>query len=100
MFRWLANRVPVTRNESGWGYNGPLSTTKEWHSLGVGLIGGLAAGATGNVELLGVVGAFALGRVGDKTNSPQHLKDVTKEPAYAGGGALAGYLLGLAVKLV
>lgn len=91
----LSDLVPVTRAESGWSYNGPLSTTKEWHSAGVGLIAGLATGLSGDPMFLIAVAGFALGRVGDATNAPQHLRDVAREPAYAGGFAAVGYALTL-----
>lgn len=87
--------VPVTREESGWSYNGPFSTTKEWHSAGVGAGAGLAAGLTGSTWPLIAVAGFALGRLGDPRPEVGHLRDVAAEPAYALGMASVFYLLAI-----
>jgi hypothetical protein len=73
-------------------YNGVLSTTTEWHSLAVGLGAGLATGVSGNPAPIGAAAAFALGRV--PTSDIGHLRDVTREPAYAFGGMAIGFVAG------
>jgi len=82
--------IPITQKESGWKYNGPLSTFAEYHSLAFGL----GAGITGEPALQAGVAAWALGRgsksSADKNKASAHLRQITQEPAYAVGGMAIG----------
>jgi hypothetical protein len=79
--------LPDATNESGTERDGVLSYAGEWHALLVGLSVGLVAAVTGQVLLLGVVAAVALGLEAGKRKS-KALGEVHREPWYALGGLL------------
>lgn len=72
----LLNRIPISKTESGWGYDGPFSTYKEWHAFTIGLYHGLK-----------------------KLGKPNSNSDVEAEPHYYKGGYVIGYLLKVAILL-
>lgn len=83
----------IPTSESGWSYDGPLSTLTEWHALILGIGAGLVSFLTGNPLFMAAVVGMALGVWALPFGK---LREVRREPWYAVGGAL----LGRAVKIV
>lgn len=91
----LNEKIPITLNESGWEYNGPFSTYKEFHSA----ILGFGAGVSGNPALMSAVTAYALGRGATRhrdnngERADAHWRQVAEEPAYALGAMAVGKMV-------
>lgn len=68
----------ISATESGWAYNGPLSTYAEWHALLLGVHAGLAG--EGDTVL-----AIAFG---DRDAETKAEREVRSEPWYATAGVL------------
>lgn len=71
-------------------YEGPLSDWDEWHSLEMGLFGGVVYGATGNYDIVAGMVAISLGK---KTASGEISRQIAREPHYFGVGFILGYIL-------
>lgn len=89
----LNDLIPLTVEESGWAYDGPFSTYKEFHSA----ILGFGAGFTGSPEAASAVVAWAVGRGTKKPRdkgerADAHWRQVAEEPAYALGAMSVGRL--------
>lgn len=90
----LRSWIPLTLDESGWAYDGPFSTYKEFHAA----ILGFAAGLLGDPALRGAVVAYAIGRGSRKSRAggeraDAHWRQVAEEPAYALGAMSVGELV-------
>lgn len=85
--------LPDGATEEETSRDGFLSYAVEWHALAVGLAAGLAAGATGSFEILGVIVAVT---VGIRAAPVKPLRQLKREPWYALGGVVIGFLIGLA----
>jgi len=100
MLDTIYENIPVGRNEAAKIYNGPFSTTTEWHSFAVGKGCGIATGLTLNPAPVAFAVGFATrqpSKVSEET-PVGHLRDLAREPAYALGGITLGLLFGLAIR--
>lgn len=96
MIEWLRRRVRQAGapSESSTSRDGVLSWSAETHALALGLGSGLVAALSGEIGALSLVVGVALGRTRLPTDADQHLRDAAREPAYAAGGGVVGWLLG------
>lgn len=97
MLEWLRsvwNTYRPRKSESAGAYDGPLSIYREYHALTVGLAAGLLAGTTGTWEFALLAAGVALG-VRAAPSGP--LEQLTREPWYALGGIVLGFLVGTVV---
>lgn len=92
--RILMAYLPVGPTEESTEYDGLLSYRVEWHAAILGLSAGLAAGTTGDLQLvLGLVSiALGIGRVNQQA-SAKVKSELVKEPWYAVGAAGIGYVV-------
>lgn len=76
--------------------DGAFSYKSETHAAGLGIAAGWYYGATGQTQLLSLVYAAAVyGRVvGEEGQRRRLIKDVVREPHYALGAVVVGWLLG------
>lgn len=95
------------KHESGTDYNGFLSYAGEWHSLTLGLSVGGSSALTGSPEVAATTALVALGykpaskmpNVGKKKEKASTVGEIRREPWYATGGIVLGFVGGLAVSL-
>lgn len=79
--------LPTAKEQGDW--RGVLSTFAEWHALAIGLAVGATAAAAARPELMV---ALVMIIIGETEAQGSQLKDVAKEPAYAGVSLIASYL--------
>lgn len=90
----LNKTIPLTLDESGWAYDGPFSTYKEFHSATLGF----GAGMVDDPAAASAVVAWAAGRGSRKSRddgerAAAHWRQVAEEPAYALGAMSVGKLV-------
>lgn len=72
-----------------------LSRPAEWHAVGVGFVAGITASKT----VLTALAMYLLGRsnkflaILDNLPDTLHARDAVREPAYAAGGAVVGFVV-------
>jgi hypothetical protein len=89
-------------------YDGFLSYAGEWHALTLGLSVGASSAisrtpqvaATVAMVALGFKGASAMPNVGKKKEKASVVGEIQREPWYATGGVVLGFLGGVSVSLL
>ncbi len=95
------------KREKGTEYDGFLSYAGEWHSLTLGLSVGASSAITGAPEVAATTALVALGyksksampNVGKKKEKASVVGEIRREPWYATGGIVLGFVAGAAISL-
>ena len=85
------------QEESDTERDGFLSYSGERHALIIGLFFGLVSGLTGYYEPMAVIAGVMIGEKKVVRQASEKLVEIKREPWYAGGGAMVGFTVGLAI---
>lgn len=103
---WALIRQLNAGSESDREFNGFVSYSAEWHMLAVGLSFGVFSALTTAwvtvafiLVAIGIIPLSELYKLADAP-VPQGIKEMRKEPHYAIGGALFGYVLAIGIETI